>query len=111
VIAQNKVREHGEYRFARGALDTPDGDPAEADSDVMGVACQAPAAATGRLVCELKAEGEEEGEHTFEERLPIAKQLEVRRFTPEIDSDGAVCSRRLSRCAHVAPPGHQVLVS
>src|SRR5712691_260121 len=73
----------------------------------MGVACQASAAATGRLVCELKAQGHHEGEDTFEERLPIAKQLEVRRFAPEIDSDGAVFSRRFRRCAHVLPLCHR----
>jgi hypothetical protein len=67
------------------------------------VARQAPAAATGRLVGELKAEGHDEGEDTFEERLAIAKELEVRRFAPEIDSDGAVFSRRFRCCAHVYP--------
>jgi hypothetical protein len=46
---------------------------------------------------EMKAERHNEGEDTFEERLPIAKQLEVRRFAPEIDSDGAVFSRRFRR--------------
>ena len=60
---------------------------------------------------ELKAKGHDEGDETFEERLPIAKQPEIRRFTPEIDGDGAVFSRRLSRYAHVSPPGHQVFVS
>src|SRR5262249_1741923 len=64
---------------------------------------QAPAAATGRLVCELKAERHDEGEDTFEERLAIAKELEVRRFAPEIDSDGAGFSRRFRRCAHGYP--------
>jgi hypothetical protein len=77
----------------------------------MGVARQASAALTSRLVCELKAERHDEGKDTFEERLPIAKQLEVRRFAPEIDGDGAVFSRRLSRCAHVSPLCHQVFVS
>ncbi len=43
----------------------------------MGVASQAPTAATGRLVCELKAKRQHEGEHTLEERLPIAQQLKV----------------------------------
>jgi hypothetical protein len=43
---------------------------------------------------ELKAKGHDEGDDTFEERLPIAKQLEIRRFAPEIDGDGAVFSRR-----------------
>jgi hypothetical protein len=62
-------------------------------------------------VLELKAKGHDEGGDTFEERLPVAKQLEIRRFAPEIDGDGAVFSRRLSRCAQVSPPGHQVFVS
>jgi hypothetical protein len=75
----------------------------------MRVARQASTTATGGFVFQLKAEGHDEGEDTFEERLPIAKQLEVRSFAPEIDGDGAVCSRRLSRYAHVSPPGHQVL--
>jgi hypothetical protein len=77
----------------------------------MRVARQASAAATGGFVFQLKAEGHDEGEDTFEERLPIAKQLEVHRFASEIDGDGAVFSRRLSRCAHVLPPCHQVFVS
>jgi hypothetical protein len=68
---------------------------------------QAPAAVTGRLVFQLKAQGEEKGEDTFEERLAIAKQLEVRRFALEIDSDGAVFSRRFRCCAHVLPLCHQ----
>jgi hypothetical protein len=62
-------------------------------------------------VFELQAKGHDEGDDTFEERLSIAKQLEVRRFAPEIDGDGAVFSRRLSHYAHVSPPGHRVLVS
>ena len=60
---------------------------------------------------ELKAKGHDEGKDTFAERLPIAKPLEGRRFAPEVDGDGAGCSRRLSRYAHVSPPGHQVFAS
>jgi hypothetical protein len=74
----------------------------------MGVTGQAPTAATGRLVGELKAEGQDEGQHTFEKCFPIAKQLEVRRFAPEINGDGAVFSRRMSCGAHVSPLYHQV---
>jgi hypothetical protein len=74
----------------------------------MGVARQAPTAVTGRLVLELKAKGHDEGDDTFEERLPIAKQLEIRRFAPEIDGDSPVFAGRFGRCAHVLPPGHQV---
>jgi hypothetical protein len=77
----------------------------------MRMACETPAPATGGLVLELKAKGHDEGDDTFEERLPIAKQLKVGRFAPELDSNGAVFSRRLSRCAHVLPPCHQVLIS
>ena len=44
---------------------------------IMRVACATPASATGGLVLELKAKGHDEGEDTFEERLPIAKQLEI----------------------------------
>jgi len=69
----------------------------------MRVARQASAAATGGFVFELKAEGHNEGEDTFEERLTIAKQLEVHRFASEIDGDGGIFSRRLSRCTHVSP--------
>jgi hypothetical protein len=57
AIAQDEMREDREHRFACGALDTPDGDPTQPDTDVMRVACQAPASTTGRLVLELKAEG------------------------------------------------------
>jgi hypothetical protein len=77
----------------------------------MRMACETPAPATGGLVLELKTKGHNGGDDTFEERLPIAKQLEIRSFAPEIDGDGAVFSRRLSRYAHVSPPGHQVFVS
>ncbi len=106
AIAQDEVRQDREHGFARRALDAPDGHSIQADPGVVGVACQAPAATTGGLMFELKAKGHDEGEDTFEERLPIAKQLEVRRFAPEIDGDGAVFSRRLSCCAHVSPPCH-----
>jgi hypothetical protein len=42
AIAQDEMREDGEHRFAPRTLETPDNDPTEADSDVMGVAGQAP---------------------------------------------------------------------
>jgi hypothetical protein len=41
----------------------------------MGVARQAPAAATRRLVVELKAQGEEESEDKLDKRLAIVNQL------------------------------------
>jgi hypothetical protein len=52
----------------------------------MRVACETPAPATGSLVLELKAKGHDEGKDTFEERLPIAQQLEVGCFAPELNN-------------------------
>jgi hypothetical protein len=84
------VGQDGEHRTTRGALDAPDGDSTQANTDIMGVARQAPAPATGGLVFELKAKGHHEGEDTFEERLAIVKQLHVGRFVLKIDGDGPV---------------------
>ena len=67
----------------------------------MRVACQAPAAATGRLVFQLKAKGQEEGEHALEKRLAIVKQLKVRRFMLKIDSDGPVYACRSGLLTHM----------
>jgi hypothetical protein len=57
------------------------------------MACQAPSPAAGRFVFELKAQGQHEGQDTFEKRFAIAQQLEVGRFAPEIDGDSAVFAR------------------
>jgi len=67
----------GEHRTTRGALDPPDGDSTQTDTDIMRVARQAPTAVTGRLVDELKAKRQHEGENTLEKRLPIAQQMKV----------------------------------
>jgi hypothetical protein len=74
----------------------------------MGVARQAPATPTSHLVCDLKAERQDEGEDTFDKRLAVTKELEVGRFVLEIDGDGAVFSSRFGRWAHVSPPSPQV---
>ena len=84
TIAENEVGEHREHRATRGALDAPDGEPAQTDSDVMRVARQTPTAATHGLVCELKAQGEEKGHHTFDKGLPIAQELKIGRFVLKI---------------------------
>jgi len=94
--------------FARGALDPPDGDATQADTGIMRVARQAPTAVTGRLVEELKAEGEKEREYEFNKRLPIAQQLKVRGFVSQIDGNGTVVSNRFGRCAHRSPLCPQV---
>jgi hypothetical protein len=74
----------------------------------MGVAGQAPAATTSRLVGELKAKGQEKGQDAFDKGFAVAKELPVGRFIVEIDSDGAVVPRPHSGLGHVSPPGHQV---
>jgi hypothetical protein len=84
-------------------LDTPDGETTLADTGMMGEARQASAPAIDGFVLQLKAEGHDEGEDTFEERIPIAKQLEIRRFALEIDSDGAIFSCRFAPVSICAP--------
>jgi hypothetical protein len=106
--ASDEVGEDREHRCARRALDTPDGHSTQADTDIMGVAGQAPAAATGHLVCELKATGQEKHEHAFDQRLAVAKELNVGRFIGAIDGDGAGVPRPCGGSGHVSPPGHQV---
>src|SRR5262252_1750834 len=92
-------------RFARRALYPPDGHSAQTDAHIMGMACEASAAATEGFVFQLKAQGQHEGEDTFEERLPIAQQLEIRRFALEIDGDGTIFAGLASSVAHGHPSG------
>jgi len=103
------MRQDGEDRFARGTLDTPDGEPAQANPRVMRVARQASTRAAAGFVCELEAEGEEEGEDAFDKRFAITKELEVGGFVVEIDSDGAVLACRFGGVSHVSSPGQRPL--
>jgi hypothetical protein len=74
----------------------------------MGVARQAPTAATGRLVLELKAEGQKKSKDTFDKRLAVAKELKIGRLVLKINGDSPVVAGRFGCCAHVLPPGRQV---
>jgi hypothetical protein len=74
----------------------------------MGVARQASAPATGRLVPQLKAQGEDERDHQFDKGFAVVKQLKVGRFIVEIDGDGTVVSGRFDGSAQVSPLWHQV---
>src|SRR5713101_1253636 len=65
----------------------------------------------GRLVCELKAEREEQGEHTLNERFAVAQQLKIGRFVLKIDGDGPVFACSFGCLSHVSPPGYQVSVA
>src|SRR5262249_9047638 len=54
AIAQDEMREDREYGFAPCALDPPDGETTQPDTDIMRVADKTPAPATARRVGELK---------------------------------------------------------
>ena len=71
------MREDREDRLARGALDAPDGHPAQTEAHIMRVAGQAPTSLTRRLVCQLQAKGQEKGEHAFDKRFAIAQELKI----------------------------------
>jgi hypothetical protein len=109
AIAQDEVWQDGEDRFARGALDAPEGEPAQANPGVMGVTRQAPAPTTGRLVPQLKAQGEEESDHQCDKGLAVVKQLNVGRLILKIDGDGPVLAYRLGCLAHLSPPVKMVV--
>jgi hypothetical protein len=98
------VWEDGEYRFTRRTLHTPDGDPTETDTGIMGVTREAPASITDGLVLQLETEGQKESEDTLEKRLPIAQQLKVRCFISKIDGNGAVFSCLFGGFPPVSPP-------
>jgi len=105
TIAQGEVREDREHRATRGALDTPNREPTQADTGVMGVPRQAPTATTGGRVCKLKTEGEDEGEDAFDKRLAIAQELKVGGFVMKIDGDGPVFAGLASGGSHGSPSG------
>jgi hypothetical protein len=108
AIAQDEVRENREHGFACGTLETPDGETAQADTGIMGVACQVPALTAAGLVGELKAKREEKGEHAFDKRLAIAKQLIVGRVVAKIDRDGPVVAGLAGGVAHGSSSGQRV---
>jgi hypothetical protein len=103
AITQDKVGQDGEHCTTRGALDTPDDKTTQPDPNIMQVARQVPPAPTGRLVCELKAEGQNEGQHTFNKGLAIAKQLNVGRFMLKIDRDGPIFAGLSGSVSHGSP--------
>jgi hypothetical protein len=84
------MREDREHDLAPCTLDAPDGETTQPDPDVMRVAGETLAPATGRRVCELKAKGQEKGEDELDKRLAIVQQAEVGRFILEINGHGAV---------------------
>jgi hypothetical protein len=69
----------------------------------MGVTRQAPAAATGRLVRELKVKRQEKSEDTLDERFAIVQQTKVGGLILEIDGDGAIVPSPFAPLSHVSP--------
>jgi hypothetical protein len=71
----------------------------------MRVARPAPAAVTRRLMCELKAEGQEKGKDAFDKRLAVAQQLKVGRFILEINGESPVFTGLASGVTHGSSSG------
>ena len=104
------MRQDGKHGFTRGTLNAPDGETAQADSDIMGVARQAPAATTRGLVGELEADRQDKGEDELDKRFGVAQEGKVGRLIVEIDSDGAVFASRFGSLSPVASPCRWPLV-
>src|SRR5213080_168369 len=96
--------------FTRGTLHAPDGETTQADPDIMGVAGQAPAAATRGLVCKLEADRQDKGEDELDTRFGVAQEGKVGRLIVEIDGDGAVFASRFGTLSHVSSPCRWPLV-
>ena len=94
AIAQDEVWQDREDRLARGTLDAPDGEAAQAKPGIMGVAGQTATAGTGGFVSKLEADREDKGEDELDKGRAVVQQLEVRGYVVKIDGDGAVFSRR-----------------
>ena len=103
AVTQDEVRQDREHRFTRRTLNAPDGETAQADAHIVRVTGEAPAAATGGLVEELKAQGQEKGEDAFDKRLPVTKEVQVGHFVLKINGDGAVVPCPFARLSHVSP--------
>ena|SRR2546430_4064882 len=109
AVTQDEMRQDGEHGFARGALDTPDGETTQADTGIVGVARQTPTRAAAGLVGELKAESEEKREHEFNKRFGGAQERKVGRLITEVDGDRAVVAYRFGGVFHVSSPGQMSL--
>jgi len=104
AITQDEMRQDGEHRFARRALDTPDGKPTQAETGIVGVTRQAPTRAAAGLVEELKTDREDEGQDKLDKRLGVVEELAIGRFSVEINGDRAVFACHFGGLAHVSSP-------
>src|SRR5215471_11676855 len=99
--------QHREYRLARGALDAPDGEAAQANAGIMGVARQTAAAGTGRFVDKLEADREEKGQDKLDKRFAIADHLGVGVCVLEVDGEGSVLACHFGDLCYVSFFGRQ----
>jgi hypothetical protein len=104
AVAQDKVRQDREDRLTGGALEAPDGEPAQADPRVMRVARQAPTRAAAGLVEELKAKSEKKRKHELDKRCGVAQERKVGCLIAEVDSDRAVVAYRFGGGSPVLIP-------
>src|SRR5713101_3182925 len=77
--------QHSQDGFAARALHAPDGETAQAHARIMSMASQTTAAVTGRFVCKLKTQREDESQDKLDECFAIAEQRAVGSFIVEID--------------------------
>src|SRR6267143_4187169 len=96
--------QHSKDCFAARALHAPDGETAQAHARIRRMARQPTAAVTGRFVCKLKTQREDESQDKLDECFAIAEQRKVGSFIVEIDGNGAVLSGRFGGVGHVASP-------
>ena len=104
TMTQDEMRQHDKDSPASGALNAPDGEAAEANPGIMGVARQRAAAVTGRFVSDLKPEREDAGQDELDKCFAIAKKLPVGGFIVEIDGERAVMAFGLGGLRHVSSP-------
>src|SRR5262249_58542916 len=105
AITQDEVRQDGEHRTTRGALEPPDSDSAQTGAHIMRMAREASTATTGRFVFQLKAKGEEKGEDAFDKRFAITQELIIGRFVLKVDSNGPVCTALADGVTHGSSSG------
>ena len=96
--------QHGEYRFARCALDAPDGETTQAETGIMGVACHVATLTAAGFVEELEAHREEEGKDELDKRVWGVEERQVGRLIVKVDGDGPVVACRFGGLSHGSPP-------
>jgi hypothetical protein len=106
--AQDQGGEDRAHRATRGTLAAPERHPMQTDTDIMCVARQTPSAATGCLVCQLKAEGEAERHPQFAKGFAVGTELKGGRFVRKIDGDGPVFSGLAGIVSPGSPAGQMV---